>query len=167
MCWPITSASGASQREAYELVYSPNCVEIVKRFEGFRSKAYLDGHSPFWSIGFGATTINGKYVKPGDTIDLHTAERMLLNQLVPFNVFLLQTVKVPLTQGQEDALTCWVYNLGPGKWKSSTALKKLNRGDYKGAIESASLWVSPGSKVEKGLRARRQAEKKLFLTGSL
>ena len=156
-------AQDASQNDAYELMYSQNCVNIVKRFEGFRSKAYLDGHTPLWTVGWGFTTIDGHPVTKDTVIDQETANRMLLKQLIPYNAFLLKTVKVPLNQNQEDALTCWVYNLGPGKWAASTALKKLNRGDYHGAIESASRWISPGTAVEKGLRARRQAEKALFL----
>jgi lysozyme len=42
-------------------------------------------------------------------------------------------VKVPLTQGQYDALSSFNYNEGTGRLQSSTRLKILNAGDYGGA----------------------------------
>jgi len=48
--------------------------------------------------------------------------------------------------------------------KPSTLLRKLNAGDYRGAADEFLKWVSPGSKVEAGLRRRRTAELQLFLS---
>lgn len=39
-------------------------------------------------------------------------------------------VKVPLTQGQFDALVDFVFKLGGGRLASSTLLRNLNAGKY-------------------------------------
>ena len=88
----------------------------------------------------------------------------------------LETVTVPLTQGQHDAMVSIVYNVGIGSsekdgiivlrnGKPSTLLRKLNAGDYDGAADQFLLWISPGSNVENGLKRRRTQERCMFLTG--
>ena len=151
-------------KEKYN-VFSKNCLDLIKQFEGFESHAYPDpqsGGEPY-TIGYGFTRVNGRKVQPGDTMSRAEADELFKAIVKKYNDYVLHYVKVPLTQNQEDALTCFVFNIGPWKFKNSTALRRLNKGDYHGGIEAATWWVAPGTRVEKGLRKRRQAEKKLFL----
>jgi lysozyme len=71
-------------------------------------------------------------------------------------------VKVPLKQGQYDALVSFTYNEGAGKFQSSTLLKMLNAGNYAGAAGQFGAWVYGGGVELPGLVIRRQAEAAIF-----
>lgn len=74
-------------------------------------------------------------------------------------------VKVPLTQNQFDALVSFTYNIGTGGFKESSALRKLNQGDYAGAAQAMKLWNKSGGEVMQGLVNRRNDEVALFNKG--
>lgn len=74
-------------------------------------------------------------------------------------------VKVPLTQNQFDALVSFSYNIGVEGFKESTALRKLNQGDYAGATQAMKLWNKSDGKVMQGLINRRNDEVELFNKG--
>lgn len=75
-------------------------------------------------------------------------------------------VTVPLNKNQLYALTSWVFNFGSGNLKTSTLLRKLNEGDYKGASEQFERWnkmrVNEELVVSEGLVNRRKKEIELF-----
>ena len=146
---------------------SPQCAKDVAGYEGYSNKAYPDKKTkgPPITLGFGTTCYpNGSPVKLGDTCTTDQALSYLQHDLEKFGNYVNQYVTVKLNQNQFDALTSFTYNLGPGNLKSSTLLKKLNTGDYQGAADEFLKWVSPGTAVEKGLRVRRAAERKVFLS---
>lgn len=135
-------------------------IELIKSFEGLRLDAYPDpgtGGAP-WTIGFGTT--NG--VNPGMSITADRAEELLREDVKRFEGYVDRLVKVPLTQGQFDALVSFAYNLGPGALEKSTLLDQLNRGDYDSAAEQFGRWVKAGGKTLAGLVRRRAAERALF-----
>lgn len=136
---------------------SQECVDMIKFFEGFESKAYLCPAN-VWTIGYGRT----KNVKEGDTITEIQAERDLLEELEVFGNQVLNTVKVPLKQNELDALTSWTYNLGVGNLQSSTLLKELNSKNYNAAGQEMLRWNKAGGKVLAGLTRRRESEAKLW-----
>jgi hypothetical protein len=74
-------------------------------------------------------------------------------------------VKVPLTQGQFDALASFIYNCGVGAFKGSTLLQLLNLKDYRGASDQLLRWNKVDGGVNNGLVRRREQERALFLTG--
>jgi len=98
----------------------------------------------------------------GDTITKERAEELLREDVKRFEGYVDRLVKVPLTQGQYDALVSFVYNLGPGALERSTLLDQLNRGDYDSAAEQFGRWVFAGGKTLAGLVRRRAAERALF-----
>jgi lysozyme len=133
---------------------------IIREFEGLRLKAYPDpasGGDP-WTIGYGHTLD----VEPGDTCTLEEAEQWLLDDCADAEVAILRHVKVPLSQGQLDALISFVFNLGAGNFAKSTLLRKLNAGDHVGAWQEFGRWNKAAGKVMPGLSRRRAAEAKLF-----
>jgi lysozyme len=136
---------------------SQECVDMIKFFEGFESKAYLCPAN-VWTIGYGRT----KNVKEGDEITEMQAERDLLEELEVFGKQVLNTVKVPLKQNELDALTSWTYNLGVGNLQSSTLLKELNSKNYNAAGQEMLRWNKAGGKVLAGLTRRRESEAKLW-----
>ncbi|HEJ9137700.1 TPA: lysozyme [Serratia marcescens] len=139
-------------------------IELIKRFEGLRLKAYQDSVG-VWTIGYGWTQpVDGKKVGPGMRIDQATADRLLKCGVVQYEQGVNQLVKVHITQGQFDALVSFAYNLGLRSLSTSTILKKLNAGDQQGAADEFGKWVNAGGKRLDGLVARRAAEREMFLS---
>ena len=136
---------------------SQECIDLVKFFEGFESKAYLCP-AGVWTIGYGRT----KNVKEGDMENELQAGRDLLEELEEFGEQVLSVVRVSIKQHQFDALASWTYNLGVGNLQSSTLLKKLNSGDKNSVPSEMVRWNKAAGKVLAGLTRRREAEAKLW-----
>jgi len=131
--------------------------DLIKHFEGLELKAYKCP-AGVWTIGYGHI----KGVSEGDEITALTANRMLIEEMVEYENYINNAVKVDLTQNQFDAMVSWVYNLGSGNLNASTLLKVLNSGDYAGVPAQMLRWNKAGGKVLEGLTRRRQAEADLF-----
>lgn len=135
-------------------------LQLIKQHEGLRLTAYLDPVG-IWTIGYGHTP-----ARAGQKITLDQANRLLIEDATTAEKAVLRNVKVKLTQGQFDALVSFVFNLGEGRLKSSTLLRKLNGGDYDGASAEFGRWVYgkvSGLNVRlPGLIKRREDERSLF-----
>ncbi|CDG18253.1 lysozyme [Xenorhabdus doucetiae] len=141
---------------------SESGINKLKSYEGLRLKAYPDpatGAAP-WTIGYGHT----KGVKPGQVITAQQAEAFLHQDLISIYGAIERLVKVPLTQGQFDALCSFIFNLGIGNFTHSTLLKKLNAGDYQGAAGEFLKWDRADGSELTDLRIRRESEQKMFLS---
>ena len=138
---------------------------MIERFEGCLLKASnkLDG---VWTIGYGQTgSYYGKRVRRGMTTTKAEAHAWLRDHSIKtYEDAVTQAVKVPLNQNQFDALVSFAYNVGVGALKQSTALRKLNAGDYAGAADALTMWTKCNGKVLAGLVRRRKEEQALFLT---
>ena len=130
---------------------------LIKKFEGIELQAYQDSVG-VWTIGYGHT----KGVKEGDNISLKQAEEMLEEELVEYEGYIKDMVKVRLDQNQFDALVAWVYNLGPTNLGQSTLLKVLNKAIYEEVPYEIKRWNKAGGQVLNGLVRRREAEALLF-----
>jgi lysozyme len=137
-------------------------LDLIKHFEGFKNKAYLCP-AGVWTIGYGTT----KNVKKGDTVTLAQAEIMIAQDVAESESYVNKLVKVPITQDEFDALVAFVYNVGAGNFKSSTLLKKLNKGDHHSVPEQMLRWNKGGGMILAGLTRRRTSEGTLFATGKL
>ena len=138
---------------------------MIESFEGCVLKASnkLDG---VWTIGYGQTgSYYGKRVRRGMTTTKAEAHAWLRDHSIKtYEDAVTQAVKVPLNQNQFDALVSFAYNVGVGALKQSTALRKLNVGDYAGAADALTMWTKCNGKVLAGLVRRRKEERALFLT---
>lgn len=145
---------------------SADCLRLLKDSEGFRAKPYLcPAGVP--TIGYGSTRYeDGRHVTMADpAIDEARASEIMLSTLArEYEPAVDIYVKVPLTQGQYDALVDFAYNAGAERLRTSTLLKKLNAKDYAGAAGEFERWVHGGGKVLPGLVRRRKAERDLFLS---
>lgn len=138
-------------------------VNLISGFEDTRFKAYDDSVG-VWTIGTGTTVYpNGVKVKKGDACTAEQAKTYFKHDLAKFEKTVNESVTVPLTQNQFDALVSLTYNIGSGAFNNSTLLKKLNKGDYQGAADQFLAWKKAGGKVLPGLVRRREAERALFL----
>ncbi|MEJ8673256.1 lysozyme [Chromobacterium amazonense] len=139
---------------------SSNGIQLIQQFEGLRLTAYQDSVD-VWTIGYGHT---GPDVRAGLSISDSQATQLLSQDLRRFEQGVSNLVKVAINQNQFDALISFSYNLGLGNLQSSTLLRLLNQGDYRGAAGQFPLWDKAGGKVLPGLQKRRQAEQALFLS---
>ena len=144
-------------------------LDLVRSFEGYheklpdgRCKAYLDtlAKPNIWTIGYGC--VEG--VKKGMIWTQEEAEAALRGEMERFEKAVDRLVTVELNQNQYDALCSFSYNVGSGALANSTLLKKLNKGDFKGAAGEFKRWKYAGGKVWPGLVDRRAREATLFLT---
>jgi lysozyme len=135
--------------------------KLLTTFEGCELKAYDDGGG-VWTIGYGHT----KGVFEGMSITQAQAEQFLQDDLEKFESFVEDAVKVTVNDDQYSALVCFCFNVGPGNggFGSSTLLKKLNAGDYKGASGQFLRWNKVNGEPWLGLTRRRLAEQALFLS---
>lgn len=147
---------------------SKNCIDIIKKWEGFNPRAYLDvaGHA---TIGFGTLLHLGSLTDADKKLvwDDVKATAALQVEVDKVAVSLSTLIKVPVTQNQADSLICWTYNLGVGSAKSSSWLTELNKKNYNVVPSKMSLWnkaVVNGKLVEvQGLKNRRLDESLLFM----
>jgi lysozyme len=144
-------------------------IELIKQFEGLCLNAYKDSVN-IWTIGYGSTRINGKPVVQGQSITLDEANAALIADTSDAARFLGQSVVVPLTQNQVDALICFCYNVGVGAFQNSTLRKTINA---KGTVTEKMF--TDWNKIRdprdtnrlvplEGLTRRRKAEYALFIT---
>ncbi len=73
----------------------------------------------------------------------------------------MNAVRVPLTQGQFDALCSFCFNVGIGAFKKSTLVKVLNKGNYRGAADEFLKWKKPPEII-----GRRRSEREQFLAAT-
>ena len=94
---------------------------VMKEHEGLRLKAYRCPAGVL-TIGYGHT-LN---VKPGDVISKDTADRFFAEDVERVEKQLdAENYSKHLSQGQYDAVIDFIFNLGWGKYRSSTLRKKL------------------------------------------
>lgn len=142
------------------MIHSVACTALVARFEGFRSRPYMD-QGGVWTVGFGDTEGVTEQTPPQTQIyafgrldiNLHTADEALEN-----------LVKVPLQQYEWDALASLVFNIGYGHLAQSDLLKMLNTNADRIAIGNKFLeYDEVRHKQNNGLLNRRKAERAMFL----
>jgi lysozyme len=143
--------------------FSAAGMALLKRSEGFRGRVYLDtGGVP--TIGWGHRLLHPNSFTDGITPAM--AETVLSCDVDDAEEAVEHLVKVPLTQGQFDALVDFVFNLGPTRLCNSTLLKDLNAGHYDDAAGQLLCWdhgMEDGHEVELlALKGRREAEVALW-----
>lgn len=128
---------------------------LLKQSEGFRSRVYLDSRG-LPTIGYGHRLLHPESFPNGVTEE--QAAEILRDDVREAELAVRRLVRVPLAQGQFDALVDFCFNLGQGRLAASTLLADLNAGRYSAAAEQLLLWDHAGAQESAGLRARRQAE---------
>jgi len=133
---------------------------LIQQFEGYRPVTYLDS-AGVRTIGYGHKLLPSESFPKGVT--LAEAASLLERDAAAAQQAVARFVRIPLTQGQFDALVDFVYNLGAARLASSTLLHELNDGNLGAAALEFLRWDYCGGKVNAGLKSRREAEMRLFL----
>ena len=134
-------------------------IELIKRHEGLRLKAYKCP-AGVWTIGYGHT----RGVREGFVITEEEATAFLKSDLKDAE----NTVNAALpaiNQNQFDALVSFVFNIGSGNFLKSTLLKKAKANPADATIQQELLkWRLAGGKVLPGLEKRRKDEADLYFS---
>ena len=127
--------------------------------EGQRLEAYRDSVG-IWTIGVGHTSAAGApAVIPGMTIGAEECDAIFSRDVQRYARTVANAVPADLSQHAFDALVSLCFNIGPGAFLRSSALRRLRGGDEEGAAEAILMWNRPAAIVP-----RRQAEHDQFLT---
>lgn len=147
---------------------SKECLEFVKRFEGFYPTVYLDMVG-VKTLGYGMT---GKEIEGLKSVTEPQASAMLENLLndkyaAPIKRN-LDTMKFSLKQNEFDALVSMAYNIGVNGLLGSTLYKNILQGikDKKIITANFQAWSKAGGKQVPGLLRRRTEEAEMFLKPS-
>lgn len=147
---------------------SPAGRDLIKSFEAYRPHAYLC-QAGVWTCGWGHT----RGVKPSTVCTREQAEAWLTADLAPCEAGVDGMITVPLTQGQFDALTSLVFNVGLAAVKRSTLPGKINGGAPQEVIRDCLLSFCKYRNrqgvlcVSQGLLNRRKREAALYFGGAV
>ena len=149
---------------------------MIKHHEGVRYKPYRCP-ARLWTIGVGHVLypIQGRLpLDQRDSYSLHPehnrtfskdeVDGILSADLQRFETGIAKLFPMVLTQGQNDALVSFGFNLGLGGVQRSTLRQKVLRGEMEEAADEFLKFIRGGGKVLPGLVKRRQDERSLFLS---
>ena len=155
---------------------SDRCKEMIKHHEGFRLKPYRCP-ARLWTVGVGHVLYPDQGRLPLDqrdafplapednrTFSKAEVDGTLGADLVRFEVGVARLFHMVLTQGQNDALVSFAFNLGLGGVQRSTLRQKVLRGEIEEAADEFLKFVRGGGKILPGLVKRRNDERALFLS---
>lgn len=136
-------------------------ISLIKEFEGFRANAYRDPVGVL-TIGYGET----KGVRPGQRVTEKQASEQLRRRVNRDYFPAVKNLPVfsSLNQNQVDALTSFVYNVGPGGIGPSSGVgRALRAKQFRLAADRLLQWDKAGGRRLPGLTRRRKEERGLFL----
>ena len=143
--------------------------KLIREFEGCHLVAYRCP-AGIWTVGWGSTRINGRPVQQGDTITQARADE-LLREHVEGEIVPVLAKTIPywgrMTAAQQSALVSFAYNLGTRFYKASgfaTISRVLEQRQWNDVPEALLLYRNPGTRFENGLRRRREAEGRLWMS---
>ena len=135
-------------------------LELIKSFESLRLDSYRCP-AGIATVGWGHT---GPDVRIPMTITLEEAETLLKGDVARFERGVEAMIaNAPTTDDQFSAMVSLSFNIGLGKFATSTVLKRHKLGNHVGAANAFLMWNRAGGQILKGLMRRREAERKLYL----
>ena len=141
----------------------------LEESEGDRSRVYPDSRGlPTIGVGHlltkselssGKIVISGEVVRYGAGLTELQIQQLLNQDLKYAEDAIHRLVKVPLNQGQWDALVSFTFNAGSGALAGSTLLTVLNEGHYDRVPAEILRWChNHDGSVNTGLLRRRKTE---------
>ena len=132
-------------------------IELIKRYEGLRLKAYKPvATEKYYTIGYGHY---GADVDADMVITNEQANLFLYQDVVRFENA-VNALKRSWTQNQFDALVSFAYNCGAANLKRLVANRTPNI-----IADKMLLYNKAGGRELAGLTRRRKEERELFLRG--
>lgn len=133
---------------------------LIRRFEGLRLKPYrCPAGVP--TVGFGHTgpdvLLNSPQITEDEAYRLMQADADLAVRAA-----IKLSPVLTLDVDKLCAIADFIFNLGASRYKASTLRRRIDRGDWEGALEELPKWVWGGGKKLPGLVLRRAAEAALM-----
>jgi lysozyme len=130
---------------------------FVPGFEGTVLKTYRD------PVGITTACVGhtGPELQLGQTFTPEECRDMLAGDLVAHAQGVQDCVTEPMSDGEVAAYTSFAFNVGVEAFCASTAARKLNAGDHRGACAELSRWTRAGGRELPGLVKRRAAERRI------
>ena len=151
-------------------------IQLIKHWEGVRYRPYTCSARLF-TIGVGHVLYPAQGRLPLDQRDAYPLEPhdnrtfskdevdgLLASDLQRFEIGVARLFPMVLTQGQNDALVSFAFNLGLGGVQRSTLRSKILRGETQEAADEFLKFTRGGGKILPGLVKRRNDERALFLS---
>lgn len=104
-------------------------------------------------------------VKLGQRFTKEQCDEMLAKKLPRYAAEIAPCIKVKISDKTRAALVSFAYNIGSPRACGSTAFKRLNAGNTRGACDALMNWNMAQGRVVKGLTNRRAAERRLCIEG--
>jgi lysozyme len=162
---PLTAPVANLQAAATVIRHPPHifdtnatAIELIKEEEALRLEAYELGG--LWLIGYGHLMLDGEK----DVITEEEAEAFLVADLAWCEGALERMIDTHVTHNEFSAVAAFCYNVGSGKTRGSSIIKRLNAEDRLGAADAFLLWNRMNGEVMSALAKRRARERTLFLT---
>jgi lysozyme len=133
-------------------------LELIKRFEGCRLRAYLCP-AGIPTVGWGST---GPDVKLGDAWTQEQADARMAADALMFQTATHAQCPTADTDGRLAALSDFAYNMGLTRLKGSTLRRRALAGDWDAVAVELNRWVYAAGKKLPGLVKRRSAEAALL-----
>jgi lysozyme len=139
---------------------------LIKKYEGLH-KVKQDGlvypylcPAGYWTQGYGLLVEDGS----APPITVEVADARLSERLVYYVLAALRLS--PVLAGHPSklaAITSFIFNLGEGRYKSSSLRRLINDGRWEEAAQQFPKWVWGGGKKLPGLIRRRAEERAVFM----
>lgn len=139
-------------------------IDLIKKWEGFRAETYRCSAGVL-TIGYGTTKAAGVGIdpQPGMRITEAQATEYLRLTVDKFAAAIRPAITAPINDNEFAAFVSLAYNIGPGAFRKSSALRHFNQGNKAKAADAILMWNKAGGRVLKGLQNRRAEERALFL----
>lgn len=138
---------------------SNQAIELLKKFEGFRSKLYYCSAGKA-TIGYGHVVLKSEpLIKDITEVE---AQRLLYMDIAKVEKSIMRNINTRLSQCHLDALTLLVFNIGVAAFQRSTLRQKINKNDFYDAISEFERWVYVAGRKIPGLVIRRKIEARIF-----
>lgn len=132
-------------------------IALVAAWEGKSNDPYRDLVG-VWTVCYGETNVPMRRYSSAE------CEAMLADSLDAYAND-VKRLTPHLKGNQLVAATSLSYNIGVGAYARSTVRRRFNAGDLRGGCEAFLMWTKAGGREVKGLRKRREAERKVCLAG--
>ena len=150
-------------------------IQLIKHWEGVRYRPYICS-ARLHTVGVGHVLYPAQGRLPLDQRDAFPLEQndnrtfskdevdgILSTDLQRFEIGVARLFPLVLTQGQNDALVSFAFNLGLGGVQRSTLRQKVLRGETQEAADEFLKFTRGGGRILPGLVKRRNDERALFL----
>ena len=136
-------------------------LNLIKQFEGLRPAVYVCP-AGLRTIGYGHVIRAGEVFS--QPLSEPEAEALLLQDIEVAAKAVYRLIKVPLTQGQFDALVSFTFNCGTGALQRSTLRACVNREEHWQVPAELLRWSRVKGALSNGLMRRRMAEALLYVS---